>query len=90
MANNVSIGGEAIFKKKYEEFQENVKKFKKTFDKYRQVVKEKQDWADKQSDFWTESNTDFLNHLDDVDQFMDDLNQDLKELRGPEYPNKLY
>jgi hypothetical protein len=90
MANNVSIGGEAIFKRKYEEFQEEVRKFKVTFDKYRQVVREKKNWTDLQSDFWTETNTDFLSHLDDVDSFLDDVNQDLKELRNPEYPNKLY
>lgn len=90
MASNVSIGGEEIFKKKYEKFQEEVKKFKSTVDKYKQVVYEKQDWADLQSDFWTECNVDFLSHLDDVKVFLEDLNKDLKELCGPEYPNKLY
>lgn len=88
--NNVAIGGEKPFKKKYEEFKEEVKKFKEVLNKYNQIIQEKDDWANLQTDFWTECNTDFLSHLDDVKEFVSDLRTELRDIQLPEYPEKLY
>lgn len=84
---NIKIKKEEEFKELYKKFID-ISDFRAKFDEFKKGILEKREWVNERSEKWhnVDENHIFNSHLAGVEEFLDNLESNMNELEGLEYP----